>query len=297
MQNKPYVVAIGEILWDLFPSGPRFGGAPANFGYHAAALGADVSIISGVGHDPLGDEAIKNLTTAGINTQFVGRHDQYPTGTVDVAVDRDGHASYSFHPNEAWDFISATAAMHDSIGRADAICFGTLAQRSEVSGQSIRSLVSAAPSSTMRVLDLNMRPPFDNDTTITESLELATVLKLNDDELRHVAGMFNILGNEITQAKAIIQQFGLDWIALTCGSRGGAIISIDDFVEATAHETQVIDTVGAGDSFTAAVVVGWLRGISKDSILPAACRIAEFVCSQPGATPPLPDALSKVETW
>lgn len=289
------VVAIGEILWDIFPSGPRFGGAPANFSCHAASLGASVSILSSVGNDRLGDAAIEKLRESSIDTRSVSQSDHFATGKVSVEVDAGGHASYRFHNEEAWDHIPWTDQLYELAASTDAVCFGTLAQRQQESRSTIRRFIQATPATTLRVLDLNLRAPFYDDEVIESSLSIANVLKLNDDELAYIAGKFVDAGDEINQARQLIKKFDLQWIVLTRGSRGGALIGDNEISQVPSESITVQDTVGAGDSFTAAVTIGLLKQMPLDTINHNACRIAEFVCSQAGATPKLPDAL--LDPW
>ncbi len=289
------IVALGEILWDLFPSGPRFGGAPANFGYHAASLGGEVAIVSGVGDDELGHSALRNLKQSGIETGFVQIDREHPTGTVGVDVDTHGHASYSFNDDEAWDHIAWSDDLQQLASRADVACFGTLAQRSPTSRETLRRFIEATAPTTLRLLDLNLRAPFHDDDVIEHSLRLANVLKINDDELAMLATRYADGDDEAVQAKQIADRFGLDVVAVTRGSRGGLIVRGDEVSRVPSMPVDVQDTVGAGDSFTAALAMGLLRNIPLDTINRAACRIAEYVCTQAGATPPLPREV--VRAW
>lgn len=288
------VVSLGEILWDMFPSGPRFGGAPANLAHHAASLGANVAMVSGVGNDDLGDRALQNLRESAIETKYVAVNDHYPTGQVQVSLDEKGHASYQFNQNEAWDHIHWSPELKELAARSDAVCFGTLAQRSPESRQTIQSFVRAVPANALRVLDLNLRPPFYDDQVIEASLELANVLKLNDDELRLIAERFFGGDDELTQARGIMSRFDLKLVAVTRGARGSLLIRENTLSEEPAQRTTVRDTVGAGDTYTAAMTVGLLKDLPLESVNRGASRMAEFVCSQPGATPRLPEELLRL---
>jgi fructokinase len=287
-QDRPRIVAIGEILWDMFPSGPRFGGAPANFAGHAASLNAAVSIVSGVGDDELGKSALRLLQNASIDTRFVAVDSRHPTGKVDVKLDASGHASYHFNQHEAWDHIHWTEAIHALASDADAVCFGTLSQRSPNSRDCLRAFVRATGPDALRVLDLNLRAPYYEDAVITDSLEMANVVKLNDEELRLVAATYQLDGSEIDQAREIAKRFALRLVAITRGTRGSLLVNERDHYEEPAQKVEVKDTVGAGDTFTAAMTVGLLRGIPLGEINRAASRMAEYVCTQTGATPPIP---------
>lgn len=290
----PFVVTLGEILWDMFPSGPRFGGAPANFAHHVASLGVEVAIVSAVGNDELGDVALRNLRESTIATQHVLVSERFATGRVEVAVDTHGHASYRFNDEEAWDHVPWTPELERLASRVDAVCFGTLAQRHEESRKTIRRFLEATPAKALRVLDLNLRSPFYDDDTIQSSLELANILKLNDEELKLVGEKFIGAGDEMAQSKKLLERFDLELVAVTRGSRGGLLVSKGASSEEPAQPTTVRDTVGAGDTFTAAVTVGLLRNLPLATINRVACRMAEFVCSQTGATPRLPDELLRL---
>lgn len=290
-QNGQRIVAFGEILWDMFPSGPRFGGAPANFAFHAASLGAPVSLVSRVGNDRLGESAAGVLRRAESLDAVVGVSDEFPTGAVQVKLDGEGSASYAFGDNEAWDHIEWSAGLTCLANNLSAVCFGTLSQRSDRSRETLFRFLNECSSAAMRVLDLNLRAPFFDDALIRESVARANVLKVNDDELRTLAELYSLSGSEEDIVPKLAEQQGLCAIAVTCGSRGGLIYRDRDLNRCVAQPVEIVDTVGAGDSFTAAFVVGLLRELPLEVINRSACRIAEFVCSQPGPTPTLPAAL------
>jgi len=291
-QDSPTVVALGELLWDLFPDGPRFGGAPGNFAHHAAALDAQVSMVSAVGNDELGRQAIASLQASGIDVQQVAVSPSRPTGSVAVTLDDQGHASYQFHQDEAWDFLDWTDSLRELASRCDAVCFGTLGQRSSGSRETIQKFVSATREPALRVLDINLRAPHYSHEVIDRSLELANVLKLNDDELRYLAERFGQADlSQVDQAQAIRRRCDLRLVAVTKGSAGALLVSEEEVVESPGAAVEVRDTVGAGDSFTAALVVGLLREIDLATVAASACRIAEYVCTQSGATPPLPTSI------
>ncbi len=289
--EKPNIAAIGEILWDLLPTGPTFGGAPANFAHHAAALGGQVAMISAVGNDSLGSKAIDQLQVAGLNTAHVQVIDGKNTGAVDVEIDGAGNATYSFRHDEAWDHLGWNEQLEKLASEVDAVCFGTLAQRGDVTRETIKTFLEKTPSSALKIFDVNLRPPFDDDALIDASLKLTDVLKLNDEELSRLATTHAIDGDEVTQAKRLAEMFQLRLVAVTRGERGGLLVCGDDVSEMDALPVPIEDTVGAGDSFSAALTLGILHGVDLDEINQYACRIAEFVCSQSGATPELPDTL------
>jgi fructokinase len=288
MAAQPTIVAVGEILWDLFPEGPRFGGAPANFACHAAGLGGAVAIVSAVGPDDLGRSALGELNGRSIETRAVTIAER-PTGTVRVTVDAVGKASFEFASDIAWDHLGWSENLDLLAARAQAVCFGTLAQRSEISRATVQRFVAATSPPALRVFDVNLRPPYYGDEVIRQSLGLANVLKLNDDELPVVARIARLSGPEVRTLAGLCDQFNLNLVALTRGSRGSLLISRTG--EANDHPgvpTTVQDTVGAGDAFTAVLTLGLLRGDSLATINDRANRVAAWVCSQPGATPVLP---------
>lgn len=290
--TSPTVVALGELLWDVFPDGARFGGAPGNFAHHAASLGADVWMVSGVGDDELGASALEHLRASGLHVDHVIVSDSLPTGAVQVQLDQAGHASYHFNDCDAWDKIPWSDELGELARRAEAVCFGTLGQRNEVSRQTIQSFLASTSSSTWRVLDLNLRPPYYDAEVIDQSLQLANVLKLNDDELGFLARLYELdAEGERDRAAELVERFQLELVALTRGDRGGMLVRQGEVSEVESRPVDIRDTVGAGDSFTAAVVIGLIHGIDLDTINQTACRVAEFVCTQGGATPRLPKEL------
>lgn len=291
MQTQPStIVGIGEILWDIFPDGPRFGGAPANFVCHAANLCGRAWLVSAVGNDDLGDAAIAALQQHQVATECISRS-SHPTGTVQVQIDTAGQPSYQFGTDQAWDHLDWSQALEDLAKRTNAVCFGTLGQRSEASRQLIRRFVNAVPADALRIVDLNLRPPFVNNEVIVESLQLANILKLNDDELRVLRSLYGLTGSEIDQLQALADRLKLRLIALTRGQSGAVLIQGDQVSITDGVKVTVKDTVGAGDAYTASLTAGLLADRDLDTINRAACEIAAFVCSQSGATPKLPSNL------
>ena len=286
--GKPRILSCGEVLWDLFPEGARFGGAPANFACHAAILGGDVSILSAVGDDARGDDALAILRSFGIDTSLIQRIADARTGSVGVSVDATGKPSFEIHPGSAWDRIAWTDALVAKIAGVDAIYFGTLGQRDEISRATIRlALELAKKRGILRVLDVNLRRPFYDAAIIREAIEQASVLKLSDDELREVAAACGIALDAKPEAtlRSLLMRFELDLVVMTRGAKGALLVSTDEAVDQPGIPTKVVDTVGAGDSFTAAFVIGLLRGTPRGAILRRACEIASAVCSQSGAVP------------
>ena len=287
----PQMVAIGELLWDVFPSGPRLGGAPVNFACHAAALGADVSLLSGVGSDSLGDRAFQELERHVVQTVGLQRSENYPTGAVQVAVNSAGQATYQFGEDDAWDHLQWFDHYETLAGKADAICFGSLGQRRPESRKLIERFVKATSLHAWRVFDINVRQPFFAEEVVSPSLRWANVLKLNDEELPILARMFSLVGPVEAQLQQLVQRFDLSVVALTRGPQGALLVRDDQVVDAAGVVVEVCDTVGAGDAFTAAMVHGLLAEVDLQAVTSYACEVAAFVCSQAGATPDLPEDL------
>ena len=282
--TSPRIISFGEVLWDLFPDDARFGGAPANFACHAAGLGGHVTMVSAVGNDDYGQRAIENLEAFGIDTDFIQVSPDSPTGTVGVETDSEGKPKYSIHDNSAWDELHWSPELEDHIATAEAVYFGTLGQRNETSRETIRQ---AASSATLSILDINLRSPYFDEALIRESIELADLLKLSDEELPVVAKACGIAdsGNEESALRTILQQFDLRAVVVTRGAEGALYISPEETISQPGIPAEVVDTVGAGDSFTAALVLGLLRKEPIKQVLANACQTAADVCAHPGAIP------------
>ena len=287
------IVGIGEVLWDMLPSGPQMGGAPANFTCHARALGAEARLISRVGSDDLGREITARLDALGVWTDCIGVDALRPTGTVSVELEA-GQPRYVIHEGVAWDFLEATPCSLAAAGAADAVCFGTLAQRGETSRHAIRALVAAAPHA-LRVCDVNLRQHFYSREILADSLALANVVKLNDAELLVLAAHYALPGDIRAQLAALAARFALKLIVLTRGAHGSLLHDGTQWSEHPGIFCEVKDTIGAGDSFTAAAILGFLSAWPLDRINAFANEVAAFVCSQPGATPLLPEHLVNLQ--
>jgi len=285
------IVAIGEVLWDLLPKGKQLGGAPANFTYQCRSLGADARLVTRVGDDALGREVLERFRLLGLPTETVQIDPELPTGTVDVALADDGQPRFTIREHVAWDRIMADEDSLATAARAEAACFGSLSQRSEPARRAIRSLVSATHPRALRLFDVNLRPPFVDREVIADSLTLANALKLNDQELPELTAMFGLSENVREAMAELAGRFGLVLVALTRGARGGLLLADGAWSDHPGLPITVSDTIGAGDAFTAALVVGHLAGRSLDEINRHANEVAAFVCSQPGGTPTLPAAL------
>jgi fructokinase len=282
------IIGIGELLWDMLPDGKMLGGAPANFAYWSTRLGNRGVVASRVGEDALGNDALALLTQADVETAYIQRDAERPTGTVDVELDASGQARYTIVEDVAWDFLAFSEQWADLATHADAICFGLLAQRAAITRATMRQFLAAAPADALRVLDVNFRPPYDDDGILRESLALADVVKLNDAELAAVATRFALIGDsEEEQARSLLNAYDLDLVCVTRGARGSLLVTATEQIAHPGFSVEVADTIGAGDSFTAALVHQYLRGAPLERIAAAANRLGTWVASQRGGMPPV----------
>ena len=289
------VVGIGEALWDLLPTGRQMGGAPTNFAYHACALGADAQLITRVGSDDLGSELVGRLKKLGVPTDCVEVDAVKPTGTVTVTVEHDGQPRFIIYEGVAWDNLAGGSAGREAVSKADAVCFGTLGQRLEPARSTIQSLVSATLPDALRIFDVNLRQHFYSQSIIEESLRLANVLKVNDAELPRLAEMFNLIGDERAQISQLVQRHKLCAVAYTRGERGSLLFVEGQWSDHPGVRTKVVDTVGAGDAFTAAMTLGLLAGLDAEEINHRVNEVAAYVASCAGATPDLPEHMRAVK--
>ncbi len=286
--DRPAIISVGEVLWDLFPEGERFGGAPANFACHAAILGGQVSMASAVGNDVRGRDAIKILQGYGIDVSLIQIIPDAPTGTVGVTLDAKGKPAFTIHEGSAWDRMAWKTELGSRIANSDAVYFGTLGQRCEVSRATIRRALEVASTAGIpRVLDINLRSPFFDAAMIRQSIQQASILKLSDDELSEVCAACEIHSSESpeTLLGRLLEQQNLELVIMTRGAEGAMLASRSGIVKQPGIPATVRDTVGAGDSFTAAFLLGLLRRESHHESLRNACIIAATVCSHSGAVP------------
>ncbi|MFZ0278027.1 MAG: carbohydrate kinase [Candidatus Sulfotelmatobacter sp.] len=286
LSGRHIVVGLGELLWDLFPTGKQLGGAPANFAYITSLLGDQGVPASRLGQDSLGTDATRRLGELGLATEFIQQDAERPTGTVKVEVDRTGQPRFEIAESVAWDFLEWTPQWQKLAQQSDAVCFGSLAQRSEPSRATIRRFVLAVPKSAVRVFDVNLRQNFYSVEVLAESIKLATLIKLNHDELPKIMSLLELEthGEEASARQLLAHEVKL--VCITRGSGGSLLVSATERSEHPGFRVKVADTVGAGDAFTAALVHGYLRGISLAQINETANRVGAWVASQPGATPP-----------
>lgn len=280
--QKKVIVGIGEILWDMLPTGKALGGAPANFAYHAKRLGEDGWAVSAIGNDALGREIMEIVMEKGLRNLISVT--SRPTGTVQVSLDAKGVPSYTIMEDVAWDNIPFTPQMAALASRADAVCFGSLVQRGNSRDSVLRFLRAMRPEA-LRVFDINLRQHYYSKEVIDESLQLSDILKINDEEIRIVAELFGLGGDDTAACRALIERYGLKLVILTRGADGSEVITADEAIPQAVGQVEVVDTVGAGDSFTAAFVVAYLRGDSLADAQRMANETAAYVCSCKGAMP------------
>ncbi|MEN9675676.1 MAG: 5-dehydro-2-deoxygluconokinase [Verrucomicrobiota bacterium] len=290
--SPPKVASIGEVLWDLLPSGPQLGGAPANLACHVRALGGDSSVISRVGDDALGRRARVHLGNRGVRLDGLETDPSAPTGTVEVELDSAGKPRFTILENTAWDQITCSPVALDLVSAADAVGFGTLAQRTPAAREALHRLLDASGAARLILCDINLRDPFHTPEVIEASLRAATALKLNETELPALAAQFHLAGGLEDCAESLAQRFALDTVILTLGAAGCRVWCDDVWTTEPGRNVPVVDTVGAGDSFTAAFLMGRLLGWSVPTTVRLATDIAAYVCTQSGATPELPDSLT-----
>ncbi|UCH10316.1 MAG: carbohydrate kinase [Fidelibacterota bacterium] len=293
-EERQVLVGLGEVLWDMLPTGKQLGGAPANFAYHAQALGGRGVVVSCVGEDVLGQEILTRLDQLGFEHRYVAIDRDHPTGTVSVELDAEGKPTYTIHENVAWDYLPYSSDLEALAGDTDAVCFGSLGQRSQVSRETIGQFLEATKPDCLRLFDLNLRQSYFNKEIIHSLLQLSNVLKLNEPELQVLTQLLAISGSETEVLRQLSERYALRVIALTRGERGSRLVTPDEESQHPGFEVEVADTVGAGDSFAAVLAIGLLRGWKLDQINERANHIASFVCSQNGATPVLPSDLVKI---
>ena len=279
---KKIIVGIGEILWDMLPSGKALGGAPANFAYHAGRLGEEGWAVSAVGDDSLGREILDLVASKGLHSMIAVT--DKPTGTVQVELDARGVPTYNIMEDVAWDNIPFTPEMEELAKRADAVCFGSLVQRMN-SRPSVMRFIRAMRPDALKVFDINLRQHYYSCEVLEESLMLADILKINDEEIRIVAGLFGLSDDAVTACRELIETFDLKLVILTKGPEGSEVITADKVIPQGVDDVEIVDTVGAGDSFTAAFTVAYLRGDSLADAQRLASETASYVCSRKGAMP------------
>ena len=290
---KDTIVGIGEVLWDCLPEGRKLGGAPANFAYHVGQFGWQSSVVSAVGNDALGDEILQIFKEVKLAND-IARVGQ-PTGTVQVTLSADGIPSYEICENVAWDNIPWTDELVALAARTKAVCYGSLAQRSAVSRNTIMRFIASMDEDTERIYDINLRQHFYNLQIVEESLRCATILKLNDDEIGVVSKLLGLFdGSMEEQCRQILMLYPkLRIVILTCGSIGSYVFTANETSYIPTPKVEVADTVGAGDSFTATFVAQILAGKTIREAHNKAVAVSAYVCTQNGAMPVIPSELTE----
>lgn len=292
--NKKVVVGMGEALWDVLPEGKKIGGAPANFAYHISQFGLDSCVVSAVGDDALGAEIVENFDKKDLKHLIATV--PYPTGTVQVEIDQAGIPQYEIKENVAWDNIPYTAHLENLAGRTRAVCFGSLAQRNVVSRSTINRFLDAMPhdEDNLIVFDVNLRQGFYNKEILCNSMSRCNILKINDEELVTVSRMFGYPGIDLQdKCWILLGKYNLKMLILTCGINGSYVFTPGNVSFVETPKVEVADTVGAGDSFTAAFIASILKGKTIPEAHKTAVEVSAFVCTQNGAMPKLPSRFTE----
>ena len=284
---------MGEALWDVLPDGKKIGGAPANFAYHVKQFGLDSCAVSAIGEDPLGEELVerfdeKNLT---YHLDLV----PYPTGTVLVELDAEGVPQYEIKENVAWDNIPYTDGLKELARETKAFCFGSLAQRNVVSRDTINRFLEDIPEENdpLIVFDINLRQDFYTKEVIADSMKKCNILKINDEELVTVSRLFGYPGIDLeNKCWLLLGKYNLKMLILTCGINGSYVFTPGAISFFPTPKVEVADTVGAGDSFTAAFIANILKGKDVREAHKIAVETSAFVCTKNGAMPTLPEFLT-----
>lgn len=283
------IVGMGEALWDVLPEGKKIGGAPANFAYHVSQFGFNSRVVSAVGDDKLGNEILDNFSEKNLN--FLIEKMPYPTGTVQVELDDEGIPCYDIKEGVAWDNIPFTPALEELAKQTRAVCFGSLAQRSVVSRETINKFLDAMPDDNgqLRIFDINLRQNFYTKEILCNSMERCNILKINDEELVMVSRMFGYPGIDLQdKCWILLAKYNLKMLILTCGVNGSYVFTPGEISFVETPKVEVADTVGAGDSFTATFVAAILKGKKVSEAHKLAVEASAYVCTQNGAMPIFP---------
>ena len=291
--KKDLIIGMGEILWDVLPEGKKLGGAPCNFAYHVSQFGLDSCAVSAIGDDPLGKEIIENLDEKGVNYHIDTV--PYPTGTVQVELDSNGVPQYEIKENVAWDNIPYTERLEELAKQTKAICYGSLGQRNIVSRNTINRFLDNIPAENdpLVVFDINLRQSFYTKEILCNSMKRCNILKINDEELVIVSRLFGYPGIDLQdKCWILLGKYNLKMLILTCGINGSYVFTPGNVSFQPTPTVNVADTVGAGDSFTAAFIASILRGESVEKAHSRAVEVSAYVCTQNGAMPRLPERLT-----
>jgi len=284
--KKHIVIGLGEVLWDVLPDGKQMGGSPLNVVYHCAIAGLDSIVVSAIGTDPLGDEIHDTITNLGLSTKYLQRN-RLPTGMVNVVLNQ-GIPVFTIQKDVAWDQVTWNTELSQLAINADAAAYGSLGQRSSTSRQTIIKFLQSMRPDALKVFDVNLRQDFFSEAILRDSLNLSSVLKINDQELPVLGRIFNFAGSTSTQIKSLMSLFNIDFVAYTMGAGGSELYSPKGQTYLRAEKVNVKDTVGAGDAFTALLIAGLLNQHTMSEIHHKASKVASWVCENPGAMPPYP---------
>ncbi len=287
----PNIICLGETVWDCFPEQKRLGGSPLNFAYICSQLGAVPSLVSSVGDDEEGHQALENVERLGLTSKFIQSHPTLRTGRATISHGLEGTPRFNLDPMSAWDELSVSEETKSLSQSADAIFFGSLCQRSSASRFTIQNIIKTSPIKTLRLFDVNIRRPYFTQAVLRSSLHLANALKISDEELEEVAILLQLKGSAEDQLRILRDNYGLDYIVLTCGPRGSYILHEEQFIHSPTDTVKIVDTTGAGDAFAATFCTCILKGISLDQAAMHANRVAAYVCTKLGATLQLPEEI------
>ncbi|WP_311415591.1 carbohydrate kinase family protein [Hoylesella shahii] len=284
---KRFIVGLGEALWDVLPEGKKIGGAPANFAYHVAQYGLDTLAISALGNDALGDEIKQKFAEKNLNVMMT--RVPFPTGTVQVELDAQGVPTYDIKEDVAWDNIPFTPELEEVARNCRAVCWGSLAQRNDVSRKTIAKFLKATPKDCMKIFDINLRQNFYTEGLLLESFKQCNILKINDEELVTIGRLFGYPGLDMTnKCWLILGKYNLDALILTCGVNGSYVFTHGAMSYLETPKVNIADTVGAGDSFTGSFCAAYLSGLPISEAHRLAVETSAYVCTQNGAMPTIP---------
>jgi fructokinase len=276
------ILCFGEVLWDLLPSGPKVGGAPMNVALHLSKFGFDVLFSSKIGKDKLGDDLRYYINEHGLSTSLLQVDPELPTSTVKVFLGKDNQVSFEIVDQVAWDHIELTTNLSNAAIESNIIIYGTLASRHRYTYETLLCLLE---NQSIKLIDVNLRPPFTNREVVELLLQRADIAKLNNDELLFIAGWYNKIYNEKDLIQWFAEKYKCSMVCVTKGSKGALIYDRNRILEHPGYQVQVVDTVGAGDAFLAGLVSRYLSGDSLEKSLDFACAVGAFVATKEGATP------------
>ena len=288
MTDVRYIVGLGEVLWDVFPTGKRLGGAPANFAYHAAQFGHEGLVVSAIGLDKNGADIIRELEAHSLPYHLNRVH--FPTGTVKADISNPNSPVYTIKTRCAWSHIPFDDELREIAAQTKAVCFGSLAQWNADSRRSIRLFLDSCPEDCLKVFDINLRQSYYTKATIRESLRRADILKLNEEELDVLTNLFDYkLAGEEVLCRRIMKAYNLRMIILTKGIHGSWVLWKDGKSYQGTPKVKVKSAVGAGDAFTGAFIGSYLNGATIQEAHEMAVKVSAYVCTQKGAMPPVPE--------